>query len=227
MHPQAIGKTVRWARKRARMTQVQLAAACNMPQATVARIERGTVMPRSTTLLQLLEATGHELLVDSATAPTPERESIRARLRQPVARRTQASLTPATANELRRLGRAGVRLVLIGAVAEAAHGAPHRAISTAEICCAPEAANRERLAAVLETDARHIRVIDEPIPGEGFELLARTAEPMQVAAGLRMHVASLADLVRIRRAQGQPADREALAVLSALRDELDEFTAVG
>lgn len=212
---------VRWSRKRAGMTQVQLAAACDMPQSTIARIERGTVMPRSATLLQLLDATGHELLVDRAVGATLDREPIRARLQLSVPQRTKRSLRPAATRVLRRLGRFGVRFILIGTVAEAAHGAPHHAIRTVAVCCAADRANRDRLARALETDARPIRLLDEPIPGEGFEVLARTARPMLVDTGLLVRVASLDDLMRIRRARGRHQDRAALEMLAALRDELD------
>ena len=39
------------------MTQHDLAQAVGMPQPSIARIEAGTVIPRTTTLLAILEAT--------------------------------------------------------------------------------------------------------------------------------------------------------------------------
>ena len=219
---------VRWARKRAGMTQVQLGAACEVPQSTVARIERGTVIPRTGTLLQLLAATGHELSVDRAIGTDTDREAIRDRLVVPVALRARRSITtkptsrrPAATRILSRLRRFGVRFVLIGELAEAAHGAPLTSVRRAEVVCATDPENRRRLAKALEADGRHVRLIDEPIPGDTFEVLERTATRMLVDVALVVKVASLDDLIRIRRARGGREDQRALELLGALRDELD------
>jgi transcriptional regulator with XRE-family HTH domain len=50
------GRMVRYARRRAGLTQRQLAAKAGIPQETIARIERGRVDPRVGTLDRLLEA---------------------------------------------------------------------------------------------------------------------------------------------------------------------------
>ena len=50
------GRMVRYARKRAALTQRQLAAKSGIPQESIARIERGRVDPRVGTLDRLLEA---------------------------------------------------------------------------------------------------------------------------------------------------------------------------
>ena len=55
------GRMVREARQRARLTQRQLSAKAGIPQETIARIERGRVDPRVTTLDRLLEACGYGL----------------------------------------------------------------------------------------------------------------------------------------------------------------------
>jgi predicted transcriptional regulator len=60
---ETVGQTVKSARKRAGMTQQDLAHASGMPQPSIARIEAGTVVPRTATLIALLEATGHQLAV--------------------------------------------------------------------------------------------------------------------------------------------------------------------
>lgn len=52
------GRMVRDARRRAGITQRQLSAKAGIPQETIARIERGRVNPRVTTLDRLLEACG-------------------------------------------------------------------------------------------------------------------------------------------------------------------------
>jgi transcriptional regulator with XRE-family HTH domain len=63
------------------MTQRQLAAVAGVPQATVGRIEAGLVSPRTDTLAELLEATGHELTVDRRIGEGVDRSLIRDRLR--------------------------------------------------------------------------------------------------------------------------------------------------
>jgi len=50
------GRMLRYARKRAALTQRQLAAKAGIPQESIARIERGKVDPRVGTLDRLLEA---------------------------------------------------------------------------------------------------------------------------------------------------------------------------
>lgn len=55
------------------MTQRDLARAAGMPQPSVARIERGSVIPRTATLIGLLAATGHRLAVEPI-APSAHRE---------------------------------------------------------------------------------------------------------------------------------------------------------
>ena len=55
------GRMVREARRRADLTQRQLAVKAGIPQETIARIERGRVDPRVTTLDRLLEGCGYGL----------------------------------------------------------------------------------------------------------------------------------------------------------------------
>jgi len=55
------GRMVREARRRANLTQRQLSAKAGIPQETIARIERGRVDPRVTTLDRLLEGCGYGL----------------------------------------------------------------------------------------------------------------------------------------------------------------------
>ena len=57
------GRMVRYARRRASLTQRELAARARIPQETIARIEAGRVDPRVGTLDRLLEACGMGLEV--------------------------------------------------------------------------------------------------------------------------------------------------------------------
>jgi predicted transcriptional regulator len=71
------------------MTQRQLAAAAGVPQATVGRIEAGTVSPRANTVSQLLRATGHELAIEPRLGIGVDISLIRDRLRLTPAERIQ------------------------------------------------------------------------------------------------------------------------------------------
>jgi len=80
-----VGRTLRHARRRARLTQRQLAEKAGVPQSTVARIERGAHMPRVDTFTHLLQTCGMDLelthlggegidrsVIDSVLALSPE-----------------------------------------------------------------------------------------------------------------------------------------------------------
>jgi hypothetical protein len=77
----------------------------------------------------------------------------------------------------------------------------------------------------FDTDAGALDIFGQPsgIPG-GYEELERAADPMEIAPGLTVKVASLDDLIRMKRAAGRPKDLIEVEVLGALRDEIDEQT---
>ena len=80
-------RTLRYARRRAGLTQRALAEKAAVPQPAIARIERGTVQPRLDTLLHLLEAAGFTLEVSPEIGRGVDRSLIRATLeRSPEAR---------------------------------------------------------------------------------------------------------------------------------------------
>ena len=218
------------------MTQQQLASAAEVPQATIARIEAGSVIPRTATLLTLLAATGHRLVAEPIGASVPT-EPIRERLRMSVPQRTWAALGRAIAKNpqrspiriLKRLGWFGVPFVLIGDLAEAAHGAPIKVERMIEVCHAQTDVARERLVRALadlgatsadasefRSDAGQLRLKTETASGDDYDLLARNAVRMHVDAGILVPIASLEDLIRIRMARGTPDDHAAAAVLRAI-----------
>jgi transcriptional regulator with XRE-family HTH domain len=86
-----VGRTLRHARRRARLTQRQLAEKTGVPQSTVGRIEAGTTMPRVDTFERLLEACGMDIelthkrgvgvdvtLIEDMLDLTPEERIVRA-----------------------------------------------------------------------------------------------------------------------------------------------------
>jgi transcriptional regulator with XRE-family HTH domain len=203
------------------MTQQQLAQAVGMPQPSIARIERGTVLPRTTSLVALLEATGHRLAVEPIDTSPVDREAIKRRLAMPVSQRTRQATGRARTHILRPLRRCGVPFVLIGELAEVVHGSPAKVGRVVEICHATADVAQERLALALESehrDAEELRLHTRTDAGDDYDVLVRNAANMTIDAGLQVRVAALDDLIRIRRARHTPQDQEAAAVLRAIAD---------
>ena len=73
-------RLLRYARRRAGLSQRALAARAGVPQPAIARIERGAVMPRLDTLAELLEATGNTLELAPLAGAGVDRSLIRASL---------------------------------------------------------------------------------------------------------------------------------------------------
>jgi hypothetical protein len=152
---------------------------------------------------------------------------------------------------LRALARHQVRFVLIGGYAAALRGSPMMT-GDIDICYAREAENLERLAEALRELGAKLRGVSDDVPfqldrralqagdhftfstevgpidclgtpagTEGFADLdaSSTEEDLD---GLVVRVASLDDLIRMKRAADRPQDRIAVEWLTALRDELDE-----
>lgn len=90
-----VAKLLRTARRRAGLTQRELASATGLPQATIGRIEAGRVSPRADTLARLLQATGHELSIGRALGQGVDRSLIRDRLRMTPAERIRLAVEEA------------------------------------------------------------------------------------------------------------------------------------
>jgi hypothetical protein len=151
---------------------------------------------------------------------------------------------------LRALVAHGVRFVLIGGYAAALRGSPMMT-GDVDICPARDRENLERLAEALEilharlrgapadapfvldgrtleagdhftfaTDAGPIDCLGTPAGTDGFADLDALATDEDLD-GLLVRVASLDDLIRMKRAADRPQDRIAVEWLSALRDELE------
>ena len=84
-------RAVRYARRRAGLSQRALAAKAGVPQPAIARIERGAVSPRFDTLLPLLEAAGFTLEVAPVIGQGVDRTLIRAALARPPEERIRAA----------------------------------------------------------------------------------------------------------------------------------------
>jgi hypothetical protein len=143
-----------------------------------------------------------------------------------------------------------VRFVLIGGQAAVARGSP-LLTRDVDICYARDHDNLERLAAALrelnarlrgappdllfQLDASTLKrgdfftfdtavgpldIMGTPTGTGGFRDLDEAAEDMDLG-GFTVRVASLQDLMRMKRAAGRTKDRLALEWLGALRDELE------
>jgi hypothetical protein len=150
-----------------------------------------------------------------------------------------------------QLGRHGVRYVLIGGLAAITHGSP-LVTQDIDVCYDKSPENLEPLAKSLgeihaalrgadpglpfrvdaatlgkgdsftfETDLGWLDIIGTPAGTAGYRDLARTAVPIELF-GYRVLIASINDLIRMKRAAGRPKDLIELEHLGALRDELAE-----
>jgi hypothetical protein len=143
-----------------------------------------------------------------------------------------------------------VRFVLIGGFAAALRGSPMMT-GDVDICHARDRGNLERLAAAMgelgarlrdapadapfrldaptlaagdhftfSTSAGPIDCLGTPAGTEGYADLDSSASDEDLG-GVTVRVASLGDLIRMKRASDRPQDRVAIEWLSALRDELE------
>jgi len=88
-------RLLRYARRRSRLTQRQLAEQAGVAQAVVGRIENGSVIPRVDTLDRLLRAAGFTLEVESGSGADEDRSLIRDRLALTPAQRARLAVTEA------------------------------------------------------------------------------------------------------------------------------------
>ncbi|HET9417571.1 MAG TPA: helix-turn-helix transcriptional regulator [Candidatus Limnocylindria bacterium] len=230
MNPRSVGKTVRWARKRAGMTQQDLAAAVQMPQSTIARIEAGAVTPMTATLMELLRATGHELTVEPILPPV-DRDAVLRHVREGIAWRARTALgrrakdpSKSPIRTVTRLQWFGVPFVLVGDVAEVAHGRIGPVGAAVEVCVQATPVAEERLARAIadlgeQGRSGRLRALTTTAAGDDYDSLSRNAARMTIDAGRTAPVASLPDLIRDRRARGAPDDLQAAAELVAILED--------
>ena len=160
---------------------------------------------------------------------------------------TQGAFDPLRA--LRTLQRHDVRFVVIGGLGARLYGSPSVTNDT-DVCYQRSPENLERLAAALRqlhaelrgaeraapfqldaktlaagdhftfiTDAGNLDILGTPAGVEGFDPLEREAKVFRFD-GLTVPVASIDDLISMKRAAGRPKDLIEIEVLGALRDEI-------
>lgn len=152
---------------------------------------------------------------------------------------------------LRVLYKHQVSLVVIGGIAGITHGSPSLTRDL-DICYERSPANLEKLALALRelhatlrgappdlpflldartlaagdhftfaTDSGDLDCLGTPSGTEGYADLIRNALDVELES-CTVKVASLDDVIRMKRASGRPKDRVELEILGALRDELDQ-----
>ena len=76
----------------------------------------------------------------------------------------------------------------------------------------------------LETRAGNLDILGLPAGVGGFDSLQRAASEMEIARGLSVPVASLEDLIKMKRAAARPKDLIEVEILSALQEEIEGKT---
>jgi hypothetical protein len=139
------------------------------------------------------------------------------------------------------LNKRDVRFVVIGGIAGRLWGST-TVTNDLDICYARDRANLQSLVAALRdlkvkliTDVRTLELSDDftfttiagslevvgtPPGSSGYAALARTATSMDVG-GVHVLVASLEDLIQMKRAAGRPKDLIEVEILAAVREELE------
>ncbi|HLJ73290.1 MAG TPA: hypothetical protein VKU62_01800 [Thermoanaerobaculia bacterium] len=151
---------------------------------------------------------------------------------------------------LQTLQQHGVRFVIIGGIAGRLWGST-TVTNDLDICYARDRENLGALAEALREMKAKLRGVDRDVPfvldarslktgdsftfttnlgsldclgtpagSKGYDGLARTATKMNVG-GLEVAVASLEDLIQMKRAAGRPKDLIEVEVLAAVRDEIE------
>lgn len=151
---------------------------------------------------------------------------------------------------LRRLQAHRVRFVLVGGLAAKAHGSPTLTVdidicyardrenleslaaalgelgaklrgAPPDLPFHPDRRTLERGDTfTFTTDHGDLDILGTPSGTAGFEDLSANAEEAVLGEDLVVPVASLDDLIRMKRAAGRPKDRVELEILGAIRDEL-------
>jgi hypothetical protein len=155
---------------------------------------------------------------------------------------------------LETLQRHGVRFVVVGGIAGRLLGSP-TVTRDLDICHARDTRNVTALAAVLaelhaqlrgvepglpfrpdartlragdaftlQTDAGDLDLLGTPAGTDGYADLARSASRTELG-GMQVLVASVDDLIRMKRAAARPKDLIEVEVLGAMRDEIDRAEA--
>lgn len=204
------------ARKRAGISQRELAERVGRPQATIARWEAGAREPSYAAVQQALRACGLQQLIDLATydesdVPLAHRQLALTPLKRlsSVTRGDHAALERA----LFAIADAPARAIIVGEVAGAVQGSP--LVVRDELV--DIVAHSDDLAFVHATLAREpVRLVDRPPGTSGYRDLARGAEQLALDDDHTVTVAGIQDLLRIALSDRDAAS-QAIGLSATLR----------
>jgi transcriptional regulator with XRE-family HTH domain len=217
------GNVILMARRRALLTQRELATRLGCRQATIARWERGDRQPAFEDVQDVVGACGLQLDAHLLSEDRSWWPQIAAQLELTPTERVR-QLTPSTAlvdvvAMLEALAETRVPVIVIGELAGALHGWPLvLSGETIEVCAQEETggAIRQRLSATNAdggaiASVGRLVITETPPATSGYGDLARDAEAVEVTGGT-VQVAGLLDLLRIADASlDADAHRHALA----------------
>jgi transcriptional regulator with XRE-family HTH domain len=219
------GDYVLMARRRAGLSQRELAHRLGLRQATIARWERGDRQVGVEDVEAVAAACGLHLEAHLAVEDRSWWSQIARQLELDPLDRVRHLTRPASSDLAAGLGAlaaSGHRLVVIGEVAGALQGWPLVMGGAVIEVCAEDA---PRLTEVGSRLGRHeyrlpsgarLGAVDAPPGTRGFRDLLRGAEPIDIEGG-ELHVASVLDLLRIADASDRRSARlEALAYQAVL-----------
>jgi transcriptional regulator with XRE-family HTH domain len=222
------GDYVLMARRRAGLTQRELAERLGLRQATIARWERGDRQVGIEEIESVAAACGLHLEAHLVVEDRSWWPQIALQLELDPLERVRRLTPPGSPDVASALGRLSIsarHLVVIGEVAGALHGWPLVLDGGVIEVCARAADGAPLLTAIGPRRARdeyeldggvRLRVVPEPAGTTGFMDLWRRSEPVETPNG-EIRVASLADLLRIADAStGASARRQALAYQAVL-----------
>ncbi|HKR65166.1 MAG TPA: hypothetical protein VJZ00_15655 [Thermoanaerobaculia bacterium] len=76
----------------------------------------------------------------------------------------------------------------------------------------------------FDTATGSLDCLGTPSGTTGYADLMKNAKQVETVGGLRVWVASIDDLIRMKRAAGRPKDRIAVEILTALKEEREKLT---
>jgi transcriptional regulator with XRE-family HTH domain len=204
------------ARKRAGISQRELAERLGRPQATIARWEAGAREPSYAAVQQALRACGLQQLIDLATydesdVPLAHRQLALTPLERlsSVARGDHAALERA----LRAIADGPARAIVVGGIAGALQGSPLVVRDElVNVVAHPDDGALARAALAHE----RVRLLDRPPGTRGYRDLARGADQLALDDEHTVTVAGIQDLLRIALSD-RDAVSQAIGLIATLR----------
>jgi len=222
------------ARRRAGLSQAEVARRISRKQSTVARWERGFMEPGFDAVIEALRACGFEPDLSLSRYD----DSYVTLIEQQLSRVPSERLDVLAAGGfdpkriLRVLREHDVRFLLIGSVAGVLRGSPLMVTDELVLVPEPRPRNLARLRValgglaeltdsdvwVLRDGSGSVRVLARPPGTRGYADLVRDAEPVDADVDLAVMVASSIDLLRIAEAHTNALERAAAPALRTLLD---------